>query len=585
MKFPFSFDNSSGEFPVVHRLAVIYLMLPLVIWLVGWFRWWLGVPAVVVLVLALWRPLAGSWRFSLRPVTLILLLLALVWVMMTAAGGVLDLGNFDWDKHRALFLDLSRGDWPLYFTAYFEAPLLLRYYLGYYMVPGLVAGWLGASTLNWAVPLWTWGGTGLILLLFARGLSGWRAPVAALLFMFFATIAIGIDPLELRWGRTVLVEFMFSPQHFLSAALSALLLIQLRGHPRFQSISGLILAATMFWSPLVALGMLLLLGILAVENRVRPFLTWQNLLVSVPLLALLFTYLSSGAGAIPGGWLWERHGWDGIATAIGLPRVLGYLTLAVPVFLLRPDLRRDPLFLSCLLLPLFIPWYAFGLLNEYLRYASMITFVLLCYYAVHTVLMDWESVQRWIPRTILAAMALLLVVSFARPVTKLSLAGPVEGLFALRYENLDAEHSTVLSANAAQYHDQYATFEAPFWFRRLLRNPGPEPLAKGELIIEAEYDVFLDGRSLVYVRDPCEADEVESRFILFVYPENTARLEGRDHDNQDFFFSWNGRRIGGICIATHRLPEYEIDYFKTGQYRGNKFAPSGERWVATYHVK
>ena len=47
---------------MLHRLAVVYLMLPVVVWLVGWFEWWLGLPAAALLVGALRRPLSGPWR-------------------------------------------------------------------------------------------------------------------------------------------------------------------------------------------------------------------------------------------------------------------------------------------------------------------------------------------------------------------------------------------------------------------------------------------------------------------------------------------------------------------------------------------
>ena len=59
--------ESADEIPVVHRLAIIYLMLPVVIWLVGWFEWWLGIPAAVLLVLASGRryPAHGGWRCDL----------------------------------------------------------------------------------------------------------------------------------------------------------------------------------------------------------------------------------------------------------------------------------------------------------------------------------------------------------------------------------------------------------------------------------------------------------------------------------------------------------------------------------------
>ena len=577
-------DSGSDELPVLHRLAIAYLVLPLVIWLVGWFEWWFGFPSAVLLVLGLWRVLSGSWQIKIQPVTVALLLIAFAWVMMTAAGGVLDVGNFDWDKHRAVLLDLARGDWPTYLPAYFEAPLLLRYYLGYYMVPGLIGSWFGPAVLNWIVPIWTWGGTALTVLLFTRGLYGWKAVAAAVMLIFFATIALSFEPLEVGWGRTMLVEFMFSPQHFIAGALNALLIVQLRRDRRFLPVCGVILAATMFWSALIALGMLVFLAILLFENGIRPFLSWQNLLLSAPLLGLLVVYLSSGANSIPSGWIWDRYGWDGIASTIGMPRLAGFLLLAVLLLLLRPRLRRDPLFLSCLFVPLIIPWYSFGLLNEYLRYASLGAFILLCYYCAQIVLTEWGSSHKWMLRSVLVGLTIVLLGGFVSPLMNLAQGAPTEGFRVLKYENLGADLATVLNATGAQYHDQYATYAVPDWFRRLLRGAGAEPLDRGELIIESEYDVYLNGKELIYVRTPCSEEETDTRFILFVYPVNAALLEGREHDNQDFWFFWHGKRIGGVCIATRTLPDYEIDHFRTGQYIGT-YVPTGELWIVDYQVK
>ena len=36
--------------PMLHRLAVVYLMLPVLVWLVGWFDGWVGIPATALLV-------------------------------------------------------------------------------------------------------------------------------------------------------------------------------------------------------------------------------------------------------------------------------------------------------------------------------------------------------------------------------------------------------------------------------------------------------------------------------------------------------------------------------------------------------
>ena len=217
--------EATPKLSVLHRLAILYLMLPVLIWLLGWFHWWLGLPAAFLLVLALWPALAGPWRPSLTlalfltllariiasvaggllnlnieswfglpatallafalykalsgprrgelsPTTMALLLVAAAWVLLTAAGGVLDLNNADWPKHRALFFSLSNGSWPTHTPSYFSTPPLLRYSLGYYLTPSLAGQWLGLAALNWAVPLWTWCGVALMMLLFTRHYRG-----------------------------------------------------------------------------------------------------------------------------------------------------------------------------------------------------------------------------------------------------------------------------------------------------------------------------------------------------------------------------------------------------------------------------
>ena len=99
----------SDGLPLLHRLAILYLMLPVCIWLAGWFEWWLGLPAVALLGAGLWPALAGSWRVSRpRPAVFACVLLALGWVMLTAAGGVFDGGNGDWLEHRTTLLDPGR---------------------------------------------------------------------------------------------------------------------------------------------------------------------------------------------------------------------------------------------------------------------------------------------------------------------------------------------------------------------------------------------------------------------------------------------------------------------------------------------
>ena len=102
-------------------------------------------------------------RSVLRPTTVVLLLIALAWVMTTAAGGRFRRPKLGTGIRTDLFfLTLAAATGPPSpppnLRAYLGAPLLLRHYLGYFMVPGLIGNWFGPAALNWAVPLWTWCG-------------------------------------------------------------------------------------------------------------------------------------------------------------------------------------------------------------------------------------------------------------------------------------------------------------------------------------------------------------------------------------------------------------------------------------------
>ena len=365
----------------------------------------------------------------MRPATLVLLVVAAGWVMLTRAGGFLDIGNADWRKHEAMLLDLGRYPWPTYFPSDLHYPStgaepstpLLRYYLGYFMVPGLAGHWLGPEALNWVVPLWTWLGVSLILLLFTRSYRGWGVILAALVLICFSGmdflrtilfegwdgiglsvdfnswpwLDLGRDHLEWdrHWGVRIqyssnTTTLMWSPHHFISAALYTLLLVQLRRQPRFLAVSGTVLAASLFWSPFVALGLLPLVLVLLVQNGLRPFLRWQNLLLAPPLALLLALYLTSSSADYPVAGC--GSGMSGALLARFLPVFLltEFLLLAILLWLSQPQLRREPFFLAALLTLLILPFYILNDWNILCTRASLPALFLLCCYSASAIVRD-----------------------------------------------------------------------------------------------------------------------------------------------------------------------------------------------------
>ena len=446
----FGADGSAAAgdaLPVVYRLAVVYLLLPVAVWLLGWFEWWFGIPAVVVLGAGLWRMFGGSWRLPLGPAAVVLPLFALLCGILTAFG-VFDADSADSPAHRAVFLALAHNDWPPYLTDYLsdESPLL-RYYLGYYIVPALAGKWLGLDALNWAVPLWTWGGIALVFALCVQGLPTLRAMLlAAGVFVFFSGMDVleyvlrdglpdavrrlaeqfGIEtpkfirsPSSAAWAAyhaygvgdpaslpspasPMFLEYLpnvhllaVTPQHFIGGGLMTLLMLRLGDQPRFLAASGIVLASCLFWSSLLCFGLLPLIAALLLKNGVKPFLGWRNLLLAPALALLLALYLTSGQVDFPSSWLWELYA-SGSQLAVDMTifYLAEFLMLALVLCWLRPRLWREPLFVAAVAVLLAVPWFWYGgpRFNEFFRATCPSLFVF-AYYAARTVAWRLPEVQ------------------------------------------------------------------------------------------------------------------------------------------------------------------------------------------------
>ena len=109
-------------------------------------------------------------------------------------------------------------------------------------------------------------------------------------------------------------------------------------------------------------------------------------------------------------------------------------------------------------------------------------------------------------------------------------------------------------------------------------------VADGEPAARGVFDVYFAGDALIYLREPCEAADAETRFFLHVVPERAGDLprERRPHgfDNRGFDFYLRGARLGEQCIARAGLPDYPVSSIRTGQYASGV----GEIWSAEFAV-
>ena len=101
--------------------------------------------------------------------------------------------------------------------------------------------------------------------------------------------------------------------------------------------------------------------------------------------------------------------------------------------------------------------------------------------------------------------------------------------------------------------------------------------ASGEPAARSGFDLYLDGGTLSYLKAPCAESDARGRFFLSVHPENVEDLpaDRREigHESLNFTFAPPaGAVFNSKCMASRRLPDYDIARIETGQW-----VPGGER--------
>ena len=92
----------------------------------------------------------------------------------------------------------------------------------------------------------------------------------------------------------------------------------------------------------------------------------------------------------------------------------------------------------------------------------------------------------------------------------------------------------------------------------------------GQLVSSSVFDVYINGRNLVYIRDLCDPADTKAWFFLHIIPVDPTdlpeRIQQYGFESYNFPFDRRAMRFGGKCLTTVDLPDYGIDRIRTGQY-------------------
>lgn len=415
-------------------LVTGYMLLPALLFLMGWGASWAGAMGLAAggVALALSPGWRERWPLSWRR-TVLCLLLGLLWAGGSGAHHLVYSAS-DWQIRDAVLHDLSAGPWPVVHRHLEDGTdWLLRAPLGYYMPAGLVGRLAGLRVAELFLGAWTGLGLGLVLMLLNQvaraSVPGrrWGFAVLAGLFVVFGGLDIlpnmwldgtaGVGVFK-SWGRGGewwprffqysghVTAVLWVPNHALPAWLPALLLLRHGANAAFLRGVALPLAGAAFWSPVSAATAALLAGLAALRQG-WPAL--RGAVLSLPnwlaagLAAPLCLYMVAGSAAVPHGFLLAVHPPGRALATWALFLLVEVLCWAVPTTLLVRSWTLG--FAAALLCAL--PGYVFGPGNEMTARGGMVPLAILAVLAGVALLAPApDRRRRWARGVLLGCVAL-----------------------------------------------------------------------------------------------------------------------------------------------------------------------------------
>lgn len=181
------------------RACLVYLILPFAVFCLGFLRWYIGLPIILLLTYFTWRlwktEADSESKHPTRKEWIWMLVLAGIWVFLSGIGGYA-FQNFDFNGRNAIFRDLINYRWPVYYTTlgtetFPAGTQSMVYYFGYWLIPALIGKLLGWQAANLVLFLYTLMGVLLTVLLISKKIRAGVIPSLLLLVFFSGMDSVG----------------------------------------------------------------------------------------------------------------------------------------------------------------------------------------------------------------------------------------------------------------------------------------------------------------------------------------------------------------------------------------------------------
>ena len=431
-------ENQKGLAGKAAILPYLYLALPFLIWVLGWVRLELALPATVLVCLALWKiwqDPPAIWLPEWNRGTLVRMAFAagiiLLWLYFSGIGEF-TFQNPDHAYRNAIFRLLAENPWPVISwnpTATLPEPAAFTYYIAFWLPGALVAKVLGIGAGNGVNFLWAFLGLFLTFML----ISAWRRKLSLwplLLLLFFSggdllglLLKGGIwenIAMHLEWWGWPYQYSSFTTQLFwvFNQAIPVwvgTLLVLLQKNARHLL---LIPSLVMLSSTLPFLGLLPFAAYMAwpalKEGRFREIFSLENLGAGMAVALLSYLYLRDNNAAQ----LFtttNREFTDLWTFAASLSL---FLLLEAGLFLLLNlwEQRKNPLFWLTGTLLILIPLFKLGSYGDFAMRVSIPALLVLFLLTQDTLGKAWKKKDK----KVLVGLFLLLAVGIPTPLAEIS---------------------------------------------------------------------------------------------------------------------------------------------------------------------
>ena len=426
------------DIPWAETVAVVYLALPLLLFFSLYTRAIVAIAASLTLLTCFWHLVQRTqWSFPKEERVVMFYLTAIAAIWLGLGGGLGGLSqNTDWVKHYSVLNFIAQHSQDHFRNTASGSYEVMRYYLGWYIVPALGIKALGQHGQTLLSGIWTLLG----LVIFFKLLADWVgttrsaiiAPIIFILFSGWDVIGRAITHFQVPlifhyewwagWAQysASTTSLLWVPQHAIASWLGAVLLARQTERPTLLPFLALLFSAILFWSPFAAMGLVPFALLVTFQYRVKPVvLDWRTFSSLVFLALPLAVYLLSGATAVQHGPIWRdtcifRNAFPGAPcfTWCGYVEFIAVEVLA-PILLLAltPACRTPLMWLAAGSLVL-IPLYKIGFFDDFAMRASMPALAVLAMYLGRTATKS-EGWQRY-------GILLIMVLGIATPVGEIA---------------------------------------------------------------------------------------------------------------------------------------------------------------------